>query len=413
MTAAGNATRRTAVVLFLLPLLIGARAGAQDMPDPSQIHGRAIPAAELPTGTVTVRVVREAIGNNIGGQPVSVLVQGRTYTATTDDLGRAEFRDLPRGSEARAETTVEGEALVSEPFPVPSAGGLRVILIANIAGAAERRQQEEATALAAPPVQGLVVLGGDSRIVTEFQSDTLRVFYRLDIINSARTRVDIGRPLILDLPTGAAGAALGTAPKSATINGTRVTVVGPFDPGTTTVEVSYQLEHDSPDLTLSQTWPAPLQQWLVGVERVGQMTVTSPQFQGTEERAAENGSVYVVGSGQPIAEGSALTLQFSNLPVHSRLASRVAIGLALAIIGFGAWLAFTGAPGRQGMQALMKRRDTLLAKLADLDASRQDGRIPDERYLPRRQRLLRDLEEIYAAIEEADHPRGGGEGVAA
>ena len=194
MTAAGNATRRTAVVLFLLPLLIGARAGAQDMPDPSQIHGRAIPAAELPDGTVTVRVVREAIGNNIGGQPVTVLVQGRTHTATTDDLGRAEFRDLPRGSEARAETTVEGEALVSEPFPVPSAGGLRVILIANIAGAAERRQQEEATALAAPPVQGLVVLGGDSRIVTEFQSDTLRVFYRLDIINSARTRVDIGRP---------------------------------------------------------------------------------------------------------------------------------------------------------------------------------------------------------------------------
>ena len=33
-----------------------------------------------------------------------------------------------------------------------------------------------------------------------------------------------------------------------------MTVVGPFDPGTTTVEVSYQLEHDSPDLTLSQTY---------------------------------------------------------------------------------------------------------------------------------------------------------------
>ena len=43
---------------------------AQDMPDPSLIHGRAIPASELGDGTVTVRVVREAIGNNVAGQQV-------------------------------------------------------------------------------------------------------------------------------------------------------------------------------------------------------------------------------------------------------------------------------------------------------------------------------------------------------
>ena len=35
-----------------------------NMPDPALIHGRAIPAPELPNGTVTVRVVREAIGKN-------------------------------------------------------------------------------------------------------------------------------------------------------------------------------------------------------------------------------------------------------------------------------------------------------------------------------------------------------------
>ena len=48
----------------------------QDMPDPSLIHGRAIPAPELANGTVTVRVVREAIGNNAPGQQVSVTVGG-------------------------------------------------------------------------------------------------------------------------------------------------------------------------------------------------------------------------------------------------------------------------------------------------------------------------------------------------
>jgi hypothetical protein len=79
------------------------------MPDPSLIHGRAIPASDMPDGVVTVRVVREAIGNNIAGQQVQLTVSGRARTATTDEQGRAEFTNLPRGEEARAEATVDGE----------------------------------------------------------------------------------------------------------------------------------------------------------------------------------------------------------------------------------------------------------------------------------------------------------------
>ena len=40
------------------------------MPDPSVINGKALPAGDLQTGTITVRVVRESIGNNIVGQQV-------------------------------------------------------------------------------------------------------------------------------------------------------------------------------------------------------------------------------------------------------------------------------------------------------------------------------------------------------
>src|SRR5688572_33269287 len=85
-------------------------AQAQDMPDPSLIHGRALPAPELADGTVTVRVVREAIGNDAPGQQVRVTVGGTTRTATTDEQGRAEFTRLPSG-DARAEATVDGEML--------------------------------------------------------------------------------------------------------------------------------------------------------------------------------------------------------------------------------------------------------------------------------------------------------------
>src|SRR5262245_62632558 len=167
------------------------------MPDPSLIHGRAIPAQELPNGTVTVRVVREAIGNNVPGQQVRVTVGGATRTATTDAQGRAEFGDLPKGgTNAVAEVTVDGEKLASQPFAVPASGGLRVILVAGIARAAERKKQEEAAAAAAPPVKGTVVLGSNTRVIVQFKDDKLEVFYVLEIINEDRARLGLGGQLV-------------------------------------------------------------------------------------------------------------------------------------------------------------------------------------------------------------------------
>ena len=107
---------------------------------------------ELRDGTVTVRVVREALGNDAPGQQVRVTVGNPTKTATTDQQGRAEFTGLSAG-EARAEATVDGETMQSQPFAVPTAGGLRVILVAGLARAAERKKQEEAAALTAPPTR--------------------------------------------------------------------------------------------------------------------------------------------------------------------------------------------------------------------------------------------------------------------
>ena len=97
-----------ALCLGIVITFVTVIASAQDMPDPSLINGRAIPAADLPAGTVTVRVVREAIGNNMPGQQVRVTVGRTTQTATTDEQGRAEFKTLPRGADAVAEVAVEG-----------------------------------------------------------------------------------------------------------------------------------------------------------------------------------------------------------------------------------------------------------------------------------------------------------------
>ena len=101
---------------------------------PAQMSGIPLPARELPVGTLSVRVVRERMGNNITGQSVSVTSNGETKTATTDAQGRAEFTGFTPGATVVATTTVDGEILVSQEITVPSRGGLRVALVAGATG---------------------------------------------------------------------------------------------------------------------------------------------------------------------------------------------------------------------------------------------------------------------------------------
>lgn len=385
------------------------------MPDPALIHGRAIPAPELAAGTVTVRVVREAIGNDVPGQQVRVTVGGSTRTSTTDELGRAEFADLPRGGEARAEATVDGETLVSQPFAVPATGGLRVILVAGLERAAERRKQEEAEELAAPPTKGAVVFGPNSRIIMEFNNDALFAFYVLEILNSARTRVDIGEPLVFDLPEEAVGAATpeGSSP-GATVNGTRVTVLGPFAPGVTPLQVQFQLRYGSGTYRFEQAFPVPLQRITFGVQKKASgIAISSPQFAAVNDIPTEDGNVYAVGTGETLAAGTPLAVTLSNLPAHSPMPRYVALALALGIAAFGIWLAATSRTGTD-RDALVKRRDALLDDLARLEAQRRAGEVAADRYETRRKRILGDLERIYGQLDETTSgPQGGGEGLAA
>jgi hypothetical protein len=403
-------------VIAALLMASSAPAAAQDMPDPSLIHGRPLPVSDLPDGTVTVRVMREAMGNDLPGQDVRLTVGGATRIARTDGSGRAEFRGLTPGAEARAEVTVEGETLTSQPFDVPSAGGLRVSLFAGLARAAERKAKEEAAAALAPPVKGAVVLGPDTRIVMEFSNDSLFAFYVLEIVNNARSRVDIGGPLIIQLPSGIGGATIreGSSP-SASVDGNRVTIQGPFASGTTQVQVQFNLQFGSAERVFAQEFPVPLERVVVAVEKVvGNLSMASPQFATVTDVTSDDG-IYLLAQGGPLPAGTPLTVTLSNLPAPSRTPRYVALGLALAIAGLGAWLAIkSGSSDGRARAALINRRDALLGELAQLDARRRDGAIAPDKYAARRQRLMTELEGIYGELDEASAgPQGGGEGVAA
>jgi hypothetical protein len=398
----------------LLLLTIATLAHAQQMPDPSLIHGKALPAPELPNGTVTVRVVRESIGNNISGQPVTLTATGRTRTAPTDDLGRAEFTNLPVGQEGRAAATVDGEALQSDPFTIPSSGGLRVILVAGMARAAERKAAEAAQATAAPPVRGTVVFGGNSRVLTQFADDALQIYYVLEVLNSARNRVDIGGPLVIDLPSGVSGLTVleGSSP-SATAAGDRVTIEGPFAPGTTSVQVAYRLAYNSDTVTLSQAFPAAFQQITVGMQKIGALSVASTQFSEVRDVTTQDGKVYALGNGGALAAGTPLTLTLTNLPYHSPMPRMVALSLAGAVILLGVWLS-TRKGALPDARSLSERREQLLKELTQLEVRRRDGAVSAERFAARRRRLVAELEQVYGEIDgAAAGPQGGGEGVAA
>jgi hypothetical protein len=400
---------RTVRLAAVLALVAAAGAGVRaqvGIPDPSLMNGQALPAPELPNGTVTVRVMRETVGNNAVGERVELVAGLERREGVTDEEGRAEFPGLIGGTQGTATAVVDGETLTSAPFTVPTSGGLRIILIADVASV---------SAAAVPAVEGEVVFGSGSRIIAQFQDDTLQVFYLLEIVNSQSVPVDIGGPVLLELPAAAAGPTIlaGSSP-NARVNGTLLTVTGPFQPGTTSAQVAFTLPHSSPDVVITQAWPVPVQGINVGVEQVPGLTVTSDQFVTTGQFAAEDGTPYFMGDLPAVAAGGTVTIQLSGLPVHSMLPRNLALGLAVLLLVVGAWLAWTGrVDDDEVRRRLAARRDTLLGDLARLEGRRRAGREAP-RDAERRHQLTAELEQIYAELDTAGTgPRGGGEDVAA
>jgi hypothetical protein len=82
-------------------------------------------------------VIRGAFTNPVANQPVELYV-GTDGTgprrSTTNNEGRAEFTGIEVGSTVRAAATVDGLPLQSQAFPVPSLGGVRVMLVAGLEG---------------------------------------------------------------------------------------------------------------------------------------------------------------------------------------------------------------------------------------------------------------------------------------
>ena len=381
-------------------LLLATAASAQvNMPDPSAIAGTPLPAPELPDRTVTVRVVRERMGNNVAAQPVTLRVGNESRNGTTDEQGRAQFDGLAAGTLVQATTTVDGETLTSQEFPVPARGGVRVALIAGIAAAAAKEKSEAAAAAKMPARPGVVEIGPESRVIIEYQDDNLTVFYLLEVINNARTPIDIGGPLLIRLPTGAAGAAMmqGSSP-NASAQGDLLTITGPFAPGKTVAQVGFSLPQAGANYTLTQQWPVAVAQVFVGMEKIGNMQISSPQLTDVREMNSD-GQPFIMATGPRLNAGDTMVLQLSNLPAHSNTPRNVALIVAVIMFAVGAWFALSPAKAHAAQDAkLIARREKLMGEVVALERKRE-GRPLSDAEEAKLQRLTADLERVMAELD--------------
>src|SRR5262245_21035976 len=165
------------------------------MPDPKQMSGIPRPVDDLPSGSISVRVIRGALTNNITGHPVELHVGDKVLTVKTDADGRAQFDKVPAGAAVKAIAVVDGERLESQEFNAPGQGGIRLMLVATD----KEKEARDAAARNAPAVTGELTLDTESRIVVEPGDEGASLFYLLNIVNSASTPVNPPRPFTFEM----------------------------------------------------------------------------------------------------------------------------------------------------------------------------------------------------------------------
>ncbi len=389
---------------FLFALLISASLSAQiATPDAGAMAGLPLPAGDVPDASVTVRVLRERMGNNIEGQLVTLRVGTASRTATTDAQGRAQFTGLPVGASVQASATVDGEVLTSQEFPVPARGGIRVALISGIAQAAEAEKATAAAAAKEPARPGVVEFGPESRVIFEFQDDTLTVFYLLEVVNNARTPIDIGGPILMELPTGASGASMmqGSSP-SASVRGDILTITGPFAPGKTMAQVGFSLPQAGAASAVQQKWPVALGQLFVAAEKVGDMQMASPQLTDVREMNSD-GQVFLMGNGGRLNAGDTLVVNLSGMPAHSLWPRNVALAAAALVFAVGLWMAVSPTAARASEDAKLEvRREKLLAEVVALERKKRAKTLSASEDA-RLQRMIAELEKVMAALDFGPH----------
>jgi hypothetical protein len=185
----------------------------------------------------------------------------------------------------------------------------------------------------------------------------------------------------------------------AMVQGDRIRINGPFPPGTTQVQVGYRFQYSGDRATLTQRWPAAIEQLFVAAEQVGTLQLASPQLTRQQEATA-GGSPFVMATGGRVNAGDVLTLYLTGLPHHSTLMRDVGLGVGLLVLALGLWAGVSGrTAGTDHTAELVARREKLFSALVALEDQHRQGQIDDRRYTSRRQSLVSQLERVMSELD--------------
>jgi hypothetical protein len=375
----------------------------------------------VPAGTVSVRVIRQTMSNNATGVEVQLEAPPQSLKATTDANGRAVFPNVAQGLTWKAVAIVDGERLESQPFNIPSAGGLRMLLVAGLKSGAPAASGAPAPGVAAPAgqagasagstpggaaaqaVPGDVTLGGQSRFVVELGEQMLEVYGLFELTNLSSSPVMPAKPIVFEVPAEAKTVSVleGSSP-NAKADGNRVTVSGPFAPGVTNVQIAYRFPYSGGRVHVTQALPLALAQTTVILRKLDGVQFHLANGQGQRDVPLE-GRMYVVLNGGAIPVGTPLELTLNGLPHHAEWPMYLGIGLGALILIGGGVLVFRGAPGagrEEDARALKARRATLFEQLVSLER-RRTGKLRDDPGLnARRNELMTQIEALDDSLAE-------------
>ena len=189
----------------------------------------------------------------------------------------------------------------------------------------------------------------------------------------------------------------------ATVAGRRVTLAGPFPPGSTLVQFGYSLPIRGPTLSFDQKLPVALAQFSMMAQKVGAMSVQSPQIAEHRDMPVQ-GQIFIVGKGPAVPALGTISLAFSGLPHQPLWPRNVALGVAVVILLGGLW-ATLRPRSRTGDETARRRRleakrDRLFAELVATEEEHRAGNTDAGRYTARRRELVSALERLYAELDE-------------
>jgi hypothetical protein len=137
------------------------------------------------------------------------------------------------------------------------------------------------------------------------------------------------------------------------------------------------------------------------MRKAGDISMSSPQLPNVQERAIE-GETYILAQGPALQSGRALAVTVSGLPHHSPWPRRIALALAVVMLGTGFWIAGrrpSPTANAARIKQLSGKREKIFSELVRLEQQRRVGSIDAAKYAERRPALVAQLERVYRDLD--------------